>query len=285
VIALVYLAVIGCVTLAESLNSWGLRLLALPIIGALQNHLQILQHEGAHGMIHPKRKWNDFITDLFCSLPFFGLVRHYRYFHFMHHRYLLDPRQDPEVPFYLEQGYDFKTLTKRQLIRLGLLDLCGYHYFQFFGGYQLYLVRETRAGRLAPLSHAEWRALGATLLAGLIVWTLPHGSFYLAFYWLLPQFTFMFFFLKLQGYGEHTERHGDVVECTHNHRLNWITRFFIYPLNSELHQAHHLNPGLPWYRLRKHARYTTENYFFGGNSVVAGLTRKASSKHRDRETS
>ncbi len=43
-----YFGIILTVLLVEKCDRWGLRLAALPIIAAFQNHLQILLHEGAH---------------------------------------------------------------------------------------------------------------------------------------------------------------------------------------------------------------------------------------------
>jgi fatty acid desaturase len=245
-----YIGVVLIVMGAEKSGLWVIRLAALPIIAALQNHLQILLHEGAHFQIHPQRKWNDLWTDLFCAVPFFGLVRHYRHFHFAHHRHLLDPKRDPEIEFYAEQGYFFEKKSRGALLKMLFLDACGYHYFQFFFSYHFYLVQEVRAKRMPGLALRDWLLLIGSLSVSLggIAWA--HGLLKLVFYWLLPQPTFLFLFLKLQGYGEHTQRATRIEDCTLSHELGLLTRFFIYPLNSELHLEHHLYPSVPWYRLR-----------------------------------
>ena len=272
-IALAYGGIIGVASLAEGANNWALRLAALPIVAALQNHLQILLHEGAHFHLHPRKKWNDVLADLFCAIPFLGLVRHYRYFHLRHHRHLLDVDRDPEIEFYTEQKHSFTKKSRLELAKLLLLDISGYHYFQFFISYNRYLIQQTKAGHMAKLSTQEWLLItltAAILLAAVFHFNLLFGIF---FYWLLPQPTLLFFFLKLQGYGEHSKRTATVEGCTFTHDLGVMTRFFIYPLNSDLHLEHHLNPSLPWYCLRQ-ARSQFKNcstYFLGANSILTTI--------------
>lgn len=244
-----WIGIVVLVVVSEKLGSWAIRLAVLPFVAALQNHLQILQHEGAHFQLHRDRRINDWLSDLFCSLPFLGFVGHYRRFHFEHHRWLLDPEKDPEIAFYAEQGYHFEPMRLRALSRMLGLDLCGYHYFQFFFSYYRYLWTETRAGRIAPPTREEWTRASVVVLIFLLA-AAKGGGFLLLFYWFLPQPTLLFFLLKLQGYGEHARRGSSIDESTHYLELNWIARFFIYPYNSDLHLEHHLRPALPWYRLR-----------------------------------
>jgi fatty acid desaturase len=271
-----YIGIAVIVILAEKIDRWAFRLAALPIIAAFQNHLQILLHEGAHFQLHPKRRWNDLLTDIFCSIPFFGWVRHYRHFHFIHHRHLLNADHDPEVEFYAGQNYFFERKRWFELLRMLLIDFSGYHYFQFLFSYNRYLIDETRRGRLAGLSTQEWFALGIVGCVGLIAVFYFHALFILFFYWILPQPTFLFLFLKLQGYGEHSKRQTTIEDCTYTHELGWLARFFIYPLNSDLHLEHHLYPSVPWYRLRFIHKTRSEpisgklsrSYFFGSNSIL-----------------
>ncbi|MFL5814789.1 MAG: fatty acid desaturase family protein [Bdellovibrionia bacterium] len=278
-----YVGTVLIVMGAEKSGLWICRIGALPVIAAFQNHLQILLHEGAHFQIHPERKWNDLWTDLFCAIPFFGFVRHYRHFHLAHHRHLLDPERDPEIEFYADQGHFFERKRPAALLKMLILDLCGYHYFQFFFAYNSYLVQEVRAKRMRGLASRDWLLLSGALAMGIGFILSTNGFFLLAFYWFLPQPTFLFLFLKLQGYGEHTQRSTRVEDCTLTHELGLPARFFIYPLNSDLHLEHHLYPSVPWYRLRElrsalrheatraDSAGSTDGYFFGRKSILKSL--------------
>src|SRR6478735_4993447 len=116
---LLYFGIAGLVAAAEnaaSYRGWAL-FLVLPLVAALQNHLQILQHDAAHGHLFRNRKLNDSWADLFLAMPFLSRIRSYRAFHFEHHRHVLDPVRDPELPYYADQGFDFKGLTRKQWTR------------------------------------------------------------------------------------------------------------------------------------------------------------------------
>lgn len=262
----------GMLTLAlvgETSDSWTFRFACLPFVAALQNHLQILFHEGAHYQLVPKKRLNDIATNIFCGVPFFGLVSQYRYFHFQHHRHLKDPKLDPEVSFYEDQGYRFEPLPLEKLLKIIFLDLCGYHFFQFFFSYQLYLAREIQERRLPQISKGEWTSIAVVAIGVGILLTMPHGGRIFLWYWILPQVTFLFFFLKLQGYGEHRARSGKIDEFTSDLETGKITRFFIYPYNSDRHLTHHLYPNVPWYRLRSLGRNPEKrNYLIGKHSVL-----------------
>ncbi|MGZ3713430.1 MAG: fatty acid desaturase, partial [Bdellovibrionota bacterium] len=125
-------------------GSWLLWLLSLPVIAGLQGHLLLLHHEGAHGLLHPKRAANDFITNLFCGYPFFELLRPYREFHFAHHRHATDETMDPEIPFYNQQGIFFTSLSRKRKLLHIVLDLSGYHWLQFFFSFLFSLKSDNR---------------------------------------------------------------------------------------------------------------------------------------------
>lgn len=197
---------------------------------SFQNHLQILQHEGAHYHLHPNKKINDLLSDLFCSIPFGGLIRHYRYFHFLHHKHLLNPDLDPEVNFYEEQGY-----------KLSIKDLIGINYLQFMFSYNRYLWKNRKSSAMPIGSIAEYLAIAIVMT---IFCTISIKV--LAVYWLVPQVTLLFFYMKIHGLGEHSPRTNAIETCTYNRKINFIEKFFISPLNSHLHLEHHKKPGIPW---------------------------------------
>lgn len=228
---------------AESVGGKGLLLLTLFLIAAMQVHLQILHHEAAHFNLMSNKSLNDFLSDIFLSLPFLGFTNHYRYFHLEHHRNLLNEDKDPEIDFYRQQGYTFFPQTYPQKIKMWTLDFCGYHYFQFIFAYNYYLL--TSKNKRLRLKWPNYIALIVVVLSAVLM----HKYFLL--YWLLPQSTLQFGFLKLQGYGEHSKRKGGIEDCTYNQRPGLIRRFFIYPLNSHLHLTHHLHPNLAWFELGK----------------------------------
>ena len=72
---------------------WPLTLLiTTPIIGGRQLGLGILQHDAAHGALHPDPKVGDFISDVFCLSG----VERYRKYHLQHHKFA-QQAEDPDL--------------------------------------------------------------------------------------------------------------------------------------------------------------------------------------------
>jgi len=244
-LALIFAIYAGVFILSELAgNSWMLWLLALPLIAGLQNHLFLLHHEGAHGLLHPRRAVNDVLTNFFCGYPFFESLSAYRRFHFAHHRHVCDEERDPEIPFYREQGYNYQPLTRRQKWKLALLDLSGVHWLQFFVSFLVHSSRsEGGKGR---------ENVGTLLVFGiaLVLLLIAGGAQTLFWFWFVPQVTVAFYFAKLRGYYEHGARVGEMENFTGNRPVPLWQKFFIFPLRSNLHATHHRNPRTEWFRLR-----------------------------------
>lgn len=225
-------------------HSWLGWALSLPVIGALQNYLMLLHHEGAHGLLHPRRAVNDFLANVFCGFPFLESLAAYRRFHLAHHRHVTDGARDPEIPFYREQGYEYRPLGRGEKIRLGLLDLCGYHWAQFFLAFLRSGRQESGGSLFTRHDRLSLLVFGAVVLAAL-----EAGGLSAAFwFWLLPQVTIAFFLAKQRGYREHEARHGPLEAFTRDHAVSPLTAFFLFPLKAELHLTHHRYPRLEWFR-------------------------------------
>ena len=69
------------------------------LIGFAIAYLQLFLHEAAHWNLHPSRKVNDLLTDLFVSGPVAMDVARYRPIHFDHHRFLGSP-DDTEISYF-----------------------------------------------------------------------------------------------------------------------------------------------------------------------------------------
>lgn len=242
VIALVYGTVAWMASFfAHSFLGWAL---CLPVIGALQNYLMLLHHEGAHGLLHPRRAVNDFLANVFCGFPFLESLAAYRRFHFAHHRYVTDGARDPEIPFYRAQGYHYRPRGLREEIRSGLLDLCGYHWAQFFGAF---LVSRHEGANARLFTRHDRLSLLAFAAASLFLLGIGVGSG-IFWFWLVPQVTVAFFLAKQRGYREHGARVGTLEAFTLDASPSRLVRFFLFPLRAHLHLAHHREPRLEWFR-------------------------------------
>jgi len=280
---LIHAAVVGLAWLGGRGSGWRLAVPAMIVIAGLQNHLLILQHEGAHLLLHPNRTLNDLIADVFCAVPFLTLLKNYRLLHLTHHRYSGSPERDPEVRLYANESFFYARRRGGALVKMVVLDLVGVNYLRFARDNLRFINESRRAGRLA-------RTTARDLAMNLLVWggaiglsILFHFWKELLVFWVLTQATLLFFLLKLHGYGEHTGATGPTeFERTWVHAFGPITDFFIYPINSGYHLEHHLFPQVPWFHMRKFRRalladpeyaaraerVTVTGYFLGARTIL-----------------
>jgi fatty acid desaturase len=282
----IYAAVVGLAWLGGRGSGWRLALPCMIVIAGLQNHLLILQHEGAHLLLHPNRKINDLIADIFCAVPFLTLLKNYRMLHLTHHRYSGSPERDPEVRLYAAEGFFYARRALGPLLKMLLADLLFVNYVRFARDSTRFVNESRSAGRLEGMT-ARDAVINLVVWGGTIalaVWF--HFWQELLIFWVLTQATLLFFLLKLHGYGEHTGATGPTeFERTWVHAFNPLTNFFIYPIKSGYHLEHHLFPKVPWYHMRKfrrvlltkpdyasHAeRVTVTGYFLGARTVVGTM--------------
>ena len=102
-------------------------IVAVPVIGGRQLGLGILQHDAAHGALHPNAKFGDWVSNYICL----NGVEAYRKYHLQHHKFA-QQSEDPDLvlsaPFPIS-----KTSLRRKIVR----DLTGQTWFkQRFGGFQ-----------------------------------------------------------------------------------------------------------------------------------------------------
>ena len=80
-VATEWLAVAAAVALCEIVWHPLLYVAAVVWIGSRQHALFLLAHEGAHSTLHPDRRWNERIAELFCAWPILVPFRSYRRIH------------------------------------------------------------------------------------------------------------------------------------------------------------------------------------------------------------
>lgn len=282
----IYAAAAGLAWVGGRASGYWLALPAMIVISGLQNHLLILQHEGAHLLLYPNKRVNDLIADVFCCVPFLNLEKNYRSFHLTHHKYVGSPQRDPEIIFYSHEGYRYARRRGWPLVKMLLLDLCGFHYNIFIKDTLNFLTEQKKSGRLDPVN-ARDLALYAAVWGGVGVPAVLYGFWFdVLLFWVLPQPFFLFYLLKLHGYGEHTGATGPTeFERTWVHVFHPIADFFIYPINSGFHLEHHLFPKVPWYHTRKFRRalladpeyarraekVTVTGYFLGERTILDAM--------------
>jgi fatty acid desaturase len=88
-------------------------LLAIVLIGAVQQRLATLTHEAAHYMLFRNRLVNELVSEWFCMFPILGTTHSYRVQHLGHHQFPNDPERDPDWVQMTRSGHRFRFPMSR----------------------------------------------------------------------------------------------------------------------------------------------------------------------------
>jgi len=220
--------------------------LAVVIIGARQLGLGILQHDAAHGALHPDPKINDWVGEWLCG----GGVQSYRKYHLQHHKYA-QQAEDPDLvlsaPF---------PITRQSLRRKVVRDLTGQTWFkQRFGRLVAKLSNRKAGDPILPILVDEarrqrrWLAFNAVAIIGFTAAGAWWGWFAL---WLLPRATWFQLVTRLRNIAEHAlvaKDEPDPLRHARTTHANWIERALIAPYYVNYHCEHHMFMHVPCWRL------------------------------------
>ncbi len=220
--------------------------LAVMIIGARQLGLAILQHDAAHGALHPDPKVNDWVAEWLCG----GGVQTYRTYHLQHHKYA-QQAEDPDLvlsaPF---------PITRQSLRRKIVRDLTGQTWFkQRFGRLVSKLANRKVGDPVLPILADEvrrqrrWLAFNALAIVGFTAAGVWWGWFAL---WLLPRATWFQLVTRLRNIAEHAlvaKDEPDPLRHASTTHANWIERALIAPYYVNYHCEHHMFMHVPCWRL------------------------------------
>ena len=219
--------------------------LAIPLIGARQLGLAVLNHEGAHYLLCRDRKLNDWISDWVLNRPLFGAsVEPYRRYHFKHHQNT-QQKNDPDLP--LSSPF---PISRTSLMRKVWRDISG----QTGWKQRSELVKGIlfKDGSFRP-GYAAGR-LGPNLAINMVFF----GGFFLTGYWylyfllwVLPNLTWLQLITRIRNIGEHAAvpDDNDRLRNTRTTRAGFLERLVIAPYWVNYHLEHHLLVSCPCYRL------------------------------------
>lgn len=220
------------------------------IIASRQHALLILMHEGAHFRLHPRRFWNDLVSDLLLAFPLMISTDGYRRHHLAHHAYL-NSDDDPDWTRKLADANWDLPKTKWTLLGVLLRDLCGGGVVdqirsigRLKGMGRKAAQGERRAGIAAASIRVAYYALAAAVVTRADAW-IP-----VLLLWFLPAFTILPVILRVRSVAEHFGVPADAdLNSSRNYGGPWWERFFFAPHNVGYHLDHHLFPSVPFYHL------------------------------------
>lgn len=241
--------------------------IGIMIVGARQLGLAILQHDAAHGALHPNLKINDAVAEWFCSPG----VQRYRDYHLQHHKFA-QQAEDPDLvlsaPFPISE-----TSLRRKMIR----DLTGQTFFKQRFGSSLARIRGRRPDQswlavVRPELFRHRRFLIANGL-GLTVFGLAGYGWVYVMLWLVPMATWFPLVTRLRNIAEHAlvaKDEPDPLRHARTTRANLIERALIAPYWVNYHCEHHMFMHMPCWNLPKAHRLLAARGVTGRMEIQTG---------------
>ncbi len=253
--------------------------IALAVLGGRQLGLSILMHDGAHGLLHPNRKTNNFLGQWISGAATGSDLYAYRAYHLTHHKFT-QQAEDPDLG--LSQPFPTSRASlRRKVIR----DLTGQTFYkqrshQFAAAWRGVLAMvngvhgETdkrdhsagkplnsggRSGVDAPVRNIEGakltaRTVGRFLLVQILILKLSLATFgWVPFLlWLSALATTFQLFLRVRNIAEHactTTGSADPFSHARTTIAGFVERITVAPYWVNYHAEHHLFMGVPCYHL------------------------------------
>ena len=212
-------------------------LAGIVLMGPVFARFAIIGHEAAHKLLFTNKRVNDQVGRWLIAYPAFVPLEIYRRGHFAHHRDEFGP-DEPDMNLYV--GY---PISRASLIRKLVRDAVGISGWKNLKP----LLRATMSGSTRPVAV---RIIAVQVVLFAMLWAAGLALAY-PLLWLLPWMTSWRVINRLRAIAEHggMVRSADRRRTTHHVAQSPMARFWIAPLNTGWHLAHHVDMGVPWRRL------------------------------------
>ncbi len=221
-------------------------ILAVMLIGARQLGLAILEHDAAHGGLHPNPKLNDWMAEWLCGSAVGGSLKRYRPYHLTHHKFT-EQAEDPDLV--LSRPF---PVTRGSLARKFIRDLTGQTFY-----------KQRIAPFIAKLGGKPQKPPRVTDNPGLRFWivngALIAGTTALGYWWawpalwIAPMATWFPLVTRIRSMAEHAMVEGTRADDPFTHArttlANPVERLLIAPFWVHYHCEHHMFMYAPCYRL------------------------------------
>jgi fatty acid desaturase len=231
-------------------NHWAVYLLAGLVIVTRQHALGVLMHEGVHYALHRSRKWNDFISNLFCAFPVGMSTALYRDYHLKHHRHL-NTEKDPQ----LVSNDGHKTWIwpkkKSEAAKVFLGDALGLNGLSFAPIFIPWMVVPNIFSKTKTPRKEVFGFFAFVLGVGILL-SFSSNWITILLMWFIPLATVMNVIFRIRGIAEHfciADR--DELDATRTVLPTTFEKIILAPLSVNFHLEHHLFPSVPFYRLNE----------------------------------
>lgn len=240
----VIMAIIAAATYWGNPAGW---LLAVIFIGGRQLGLAILMHDGAHGLLHPVRRTNNFLGQWITGAAVGTDLQAYRTYHLTHHRYTQQP-EDPDLP--LSRPFPTTPASMRRKI---LRDITGIVFLK-----QRYAQAVMAIKSFGPDAKEQNIFIGKAFIRVLILQTALLTASLLLYgwtpflLWIAALATSFQLFLRIRNIAEHActaTGSDDPFSHARTTKANLLERATVAPYWVNYHSEHHLFMGVPCYHL------------------------------------
>jgi fatty acid desaturase len=237
---LIALAAAAAIWLASTAFIWIAVPVSLLVIGNRQRALGNLLHDASHWSLDGNRRRSRYLANILFCWPLGVSMAVYRDEHNRHHKFLGDPRRDPD---FIHDG----TRLDRGWLRAWL---CQIRSPQMLRSAILGNIDRMDAVSLAGV--AGWWAGVLALIA--LAFGVQEAAIFLAL-WIAAKATVFHAITSFREISDHVGLHpGSLIGFSRNHPFSSLLGQVIHPHHNGYHLLHHLNPGIPFHALpRAHA--------------------------------
>lgn len=244
---------VGAGLVGDSDWRWVVWPLVVVMLGTLQYHLNVLGHDGLHGLLSSSRQVNDGLCRWLVHGPHGAPLGAMRRNHLQHH---VDFGGDADLD---RQYYDIRRFRSPAALRFWLST-------SVLGGMTLPIVVKLMRRRtpLQPASPTVTPAAtaGASSAARLDLLSVLTSQAWIAvacaiatqlwygylLFWAIPLITVMFGLNTIRSCLEHAQA-GSKDPGLFSFQSHLVERFFLSPFNMNIHAEHHMVPAVPWHQL------------------------------------
>lgn len=252
---------------------------AVFFIAARQHSLYVLNHDASHGNLFATPEWNKRVAGFFCNALFLHHPEAFSYVlwrrvHILHHAFLFT-ENDPNYVGRKDRGDTEEPLSIPKLLRnLASAPLEAIR--NFFLGNQDYVPpgpqrswdkkrRRHQALLWLPIPNdremeleRRWKLVIFVSLAILVY--LTGTATFVLLYWVVPMYTVYPAILRWMDLTEHNweVKNGRLASQTNSRLDSIVSRLFLSDSYRHLHWEHHVNPRVPYFRLKPYSHFLRE---------------------------
>lgn len=251
---LTYLIIIATIYICERVSFW-LYPLAILILCNQYLTLNLLGHEGIHGLLHRNRIVNRTLARYLCHFPFLISYTHYSMNHLRHHRNL-GTDQDPDINIYQIARSSVSSWISQSIVN-SLNFSIPKHFFDYYNGSAAFL-----SGRYPFKIKTDYIQFFFFWLLVLVVVFKFNLQFDFILYWFVPLFLLLPWSQLMNSYQHYSENQRIEGRAYTILFKNIFIKEFLFPINVNYHETHHQRPDVPYFELPKIYKKSTNSYSF-----------------------